>query len=80
MAPLAEGRGLSPALRRRAGDGQPRLICAGSLLVEHAGGRVTGLDGAPLVFNQPSPLRPGVIASNGLLHQELLRLIAEVAP
>ena len=43
-------------------------ICAGSLLVEEAGGRVTGLDGAPLVFNQPSPLRPGMIASNGLLH------------
>jgi myo-inositol-1(or 4)-monophosphatase len=54
-------------------------ICAGSLLVEEAGGRVTGLDGEPLVFNQPSPLRPGMIASNGLLHEGLLRLIAEVA-
>ena len=54
-------------------------ICAGSLLVEEAGGRVTGLDGAPLVFNQPSPLRPGMIASNGFLHEGLLRLIAEVA-
>jgi myo-inositol-1(or 4)-monophosphatase len=54
-------------------------ICAGSLLVEEAGGRVTGLDGAPLVFNQPSPLRPGMIASNGLLHDALLRLIAEAA-
>jgi myo-inositol-1(or 4)-monophosphatase len=55
-------------------------ICAGSLLVEEAGGRVTGLDGKPLVFNQPSPLRPGMIASNGLLHDGLLRLIADVAP
>jgi myo-inositol-1(or 4)-monophosphatase len=54
-------------------------ICAGSLLVEEAGGRVTGLDGKPLVFNQPSPLRPGMIASNGLLHDGLLALIAEVA-
>jgi myo-inositol-1(or 4)-monophosphatase len=55
-------------------------ICAGSLLVEEAGGRVTGLDGLPLVFNQPSPLRPGMIASNGVLHDSLLALIAEVAP
>lgn len=54
-------------------------ICAGSLLVEEAGGRVTGLDGKPLVFNQSSPLRPGMIASNGVLHQGLLALIAEVA-
>jgi myo-inositol-1(or 4)-monophosphatase len=54
-------------------------ICAGSLLVEEAGGRVTGLDGKPLVWNQPSPLRPGMIASNGLLHDGLLALIERVA-
>jgi myo-inositol-1(or 4)-monophosphatase len=53
-------------------------ICAGSLLVEEAGGRVTGLQGEPLVFNQPSPLRPGMIASNGVLHEGLLALIREV--
>jgi myo-inositol-1(or 4)-monophosphatase len=53
-------------------------LCAGTLLVEEAGGRVTGLDGAPLVFNQRSPLRPGMIASNGVLHAGLLALIAEV--
>jgi myo-inositol-1(or 4)-monophosphatase len=47
-------------------------ICAGSILVEEAGGRVTGLEGEPLVFNQPSPLRPGMIASNGVLHGALL--------
>ncbi len=55
-------------------------ICAGSLLVEEAGGRMTGLDGRPLAWNQPSPLRPGMIASNGLLHEGLLALIADVAP
>jgi myo-inositol-1(or 4)-monophosphatase len=55
-------------------------ICAGTLLVEEAGGRVTDLEGGPLVFNQPSPLRPGMIASNGTLHQGLLDLIAEVGP
>jgi myo-inositol-1(or 4)-monophosphatase len=50
-------------------------ICAGTLLVEEAGGRVTGLDGKPLVFNQPSPLRPGMIASNRALHDALMTLI-----
>ena len=53
-------------------------ICAGSLLVEEAGGRVTDVEGHPLVFNRPSTLRPGMIASNGVLHDGLLALIAEV--
>src|SRR6185369_2305452 len=53
-------------------------ICAGTLLVEEAGGRVTDLAGQPLVFNQPSTLRPGMIATNGVLHSGLLALIAEV--
>jgi myo-inositol-1(or 4)-monophosphatase len=55
-------------------------ICAGTLLVEEAGGRVTDIAGMRLVFNQPSPLRPGMIATNGVLHDGLLALIAEVAP
>jgi myo-inositol-1(or 4)-monophosphatase len=53
-------------------------ICAGTLLVEEAGGRATDLEGHPLVFNQPSTLRPGMIASNGVLHPGLLGLIREV--
>jgi len=53
-------------------------ICAGTLLVQEAGGTVTGLAGEPLVFNQPSPLRPGMIASNGVLHDGLRTLIARV--
>jgi len=54
-------------------------ICSGTLLVEEAGGRVTDLEGRPLVFNQPSPLRPGMIASNGVLHEGLMQLIREVS-
>jgi myo-inositol-1(or 4)-monophosphatase len=50
-------------------------ICAGTILVEEAGGKVTGLEGEPLVFNQPSPLRPGMIASNRVLHPLLMTLI-----
>jgi len=53
-------------------------ICSGTLLLEEAGGRATGLDGKPLVFNQASPLRDGMIASNGVLHDGLLRMIDEV--
>jgi 3'(2'),5'-bisphosphate nucleotidase len=55
-------------------------ICAGTLLVEEAGGRVTDIAGKRLAFNQPDPLRPGMIATNGVLHDGLLALIAEVAP
>jgi len=50
-------------------------ICAGTILVEEAGGKVTGLEGETLVFNQPSPLRPGMIASNRVLHPGLMTLI-----
>jgi myo-inositol-1(or 4)-monophosphatase len=50
-------------------------VCAGALLVEEAGGKVTELDGRPMRFNRPSPLRPGMIASNGALHESLMALI-----
>src|SRR5262249_50501663 len=53
-------------------------ICAGTLLVEEAGGKVTDLAGAPLRFNEPKTLRPGMIASNGVLHDGLLAVIVSV--
>jgi myo-inositol-1(or 4)-monophosphatase len=43
---------------------------AGFLMVEEAGGKVTDLKGGPY-----SPYQPGIIASNGLIHGELLRWI-----
>lgn len=49
-------------------------LCAGTLLVAEAGGRVTDLQGAPLKFNQPNPLYQGVLATNGRLHEQVLRL------
>jgi myo-inositol-1(or 4)-monophosphatase len=51
-------------------------ICAGVLLVTEAGGTVTHLDGTPAIFNQPKTLLQGLIASNGLLHSQLLDLVA----
>ena len=49
-------------------------ICAGTLLVTEAGGRATDLQGQPFRFNQPETLRAGLIATNGHLHAQILRL------
>lgn len=46
---------------------------AGYLIVEAAGGKVTNLKGDPY-----SPYQPGIIASNGLLHNDLLHWINPV--
>lgn len=51
---------------------KPWDIAAGVLLVEEAGGRVTSLDGGPF------DLRAGrIVASNGLVHDDMLRVIRE---
>lgn len=43
---------------------------AGYLIVEEAGGKVTDLDGNPY-----NPYQPGIVATNGKLHDELLAVI-----
>jgi len=50
-------------------------VCAGTILVQEAGGRVTTLKDTPLFFNQPETLLQGLVASNGHLHSELMKLI-----
>jgi len=47
---------------------------AGSIVVEEAGGRITDLQGRPLDFSQGRTLADnrGVLATNGLIHGELL--------
>jgi myo-inositol-1(or 4)-monophosphatase len=52
-------------------------ICAGTLLVTEAGGCVSDPQGRPFRFNQPDPLRPGVVATNGLLYEQVMQLIQE---
>lgn len=44
---------------------------AGYLIVEEAGGKVTNLAGEPY-----SPFQPGIIATNGKIHEELQKIIA----
>ena len=49
---------------------KPWDVAAGSLLVEEAGGRVSKYDGSPL-----SIYTPPIVASNGLLHEEMMRVL-----
>lgn len=47
--------------------------CAGQILVEEAGGRVTELNGKELRYGEPAPPeRNGLLATNGLLHETAL--------
>ncbi len=50
---------------------KPWDIAAGALLVSEAGGRVTDFDGGPFALDAP-----GVLASNGLVHAEMLGVLA----
>ena len=45
-------------------------VAAGGLVAEEAGGRLTGLEGAPL-----SDPRRGIVASNGRIHDEVLHAL-----
>jgi myo-inositol-1(or 4)-monophosphatase len=49
---------------------KPWDVAAGSLLVEEAGGRVSKYDDSPL-----SIYTPPILASNGLLHSEMMRVL-----
>src|SRR5207253_300323 len=46
---------------------KPWDVAAGALIVEEAGGRVTGMDGAPF-----DPAAAHLIASNGQVHREVV--------
>ena len=53
---------------------KPWDTAAGVLLVEETGGRVSSLDGQPYDLSGPS-----LLATNGLVHEEMLRVAAEIA-
>lgn len=53
-------------------------VCAGALILEEAGGTVTDLDGRPLNYNRKATLLEGLVASNGLLHGQILDLVAHL--
>ena len=51
----------------------PWDTAAGVVLVEEAGGKITDLQGQPYVLGGPS-----ILASNGLIHAEMVKVAAEV--
>jgi 3'(2'), 5'-bisphosphate nucleotidase len=52
-------------------------VCAGHVLVEEAGGRVTLFDGSPVTYGGTgSRQRRGMIASNGQVHDEAVKKLA----
>jgi 3'(2'), 5'-bisphosphate nucleotidase len=54
-------------------------ICAGHILVEEAGGRVTGLKGQLIRYGSPmAAQRMGLLASNGELHDAALERLRDV--
>ena len=55
---------------------------AGALIVTEAGGRVTDIDGAMLDFSRGRGLERnrGVIASNGLFHDQIVAAVAQARP
>lgn len=53
----------------------PWDVAAGALLVEEAGGRMSNFDGAPFTLEGRR-----MVASNGLIHDEMLRVVAMIPP
>ncbi|HEY0304265.1 MAG TPA: 3'(2'),5'-bisphosphate nucleotidase CysQ [Longimicrobiales bacterium] len=53
-------------------------VCAGALIVEEAGGRATDLKGRELWYNQQRTDIYGILATNGVLHSELLDRVASL--
>ncbi len=51
-------------------------VCAGALIVSEAGGRATDIHGRELSYNQSNTRVDGIIASNGVLHSELVERLA----
>ncbi|MEO5352361.1 MAG: hypothetical protein H7835_04015, partial [Magnetococcus sp. XQGC-1] len=53
-------------------------FCAGTLLLQEAGGSVTHKEGQPCCFNQKDPRVLSVLASNGRVHDALLAYLERV--
>jgi myo-inositol-1(or 4)-monophosphatase len=53
---------------------KPWDTAAGVVLVEEAGGKISDLEGQPYVLGAPT-----ILASNGLIHAEMVRVAAEIA-
>ena len=55
--------------------------CAPEAILQEAGGKVTDLRGAPLRYDQQDSLRrSGILASNGILHDQAIEKLAALFP
>jgi myo-inositol-1(or 4)-monophosphatase len=52
-------------------------VCAAVVIVREAGGTVTRIDGQEPRFNQPEPHWKGIAASNGRVHEDLVRIASQ---
>lgn len=52
-------------------------LCGAAAIIEAAGGRISLPTGTPMLFNRAMTQLPGVAATNGILHDKLIRLIQE---
>lgn len=55
-------------------------VAGGAALVRAGGGSVTGPSFEPVTFNNPDPLMPGLIVTNGALRGSVEALIEQVRP
>lgn len=54
-------------------------LCAPQVVLEEAGGRMTGTRGEKFVYNKEVPMNPyGILATNGALHAEALQKIQSI--
>lgn len=50
-------------------------LCAGLVLIEEAGGKVTHLDGSPFLFNKQNPHEPDIVYGNRAIYQKLIKFL-----
>lgn len=66
----------------RIGSTRPFMIwdhCAGTAIVEAAGGKVTDIDGSPLDYSKGNTLNnQGIIVSNGAIHDRVITAVQKV--
>lgn len=53
--------------------------CAPDIILKEAGGEMTGVDGKELLYNKENPLNEfGILASNGLIHDEIIKALKSI--
>jgi myo-inositol-1(or 4)-monophosphatase len=71
LAMVAAGKGDATFTRSPKSEWD---IASGAALIIEAGGTITDIKGREIRFNQPSVKLEGLIADNGLLHRELIKV------